>query len=770
MKNNKNHMKLWYKTPPREWVEGLPVGNGRLAAMVDGGIYSERVTLNHEWLWKGVNRDRDNRKVASHLPEIREEILKGNYKEGTRLGAEYFGNYTGSQRDNRVDSYQPAGFLGIDFSCNVPSDYYRELDLSRGAVSISHQSQNGFWKRTCFTDYDKNCLIYHIKITDRNNDPLPSNMRVYLTRPVEIDTQLFLERGEGKLSLKGFINGGSAFMVSAGISVLDGELIPAPGGDGCGYEVHGSEVMITLNMGVDIQGNLPEDECLLPDLACSDFSKIFEEHLEVYKRMMGDFSLEIPLAEPNVPVNERIRLLREGKADPALTLLYFNYGRYLLLSSSAMGKLPANLQGKWNADLKAAWDSDYHFDINVEMCYWPAEPLGMTDAVEALIKTIERMSVHGEKAAMDLYGCRGIWFPITTDALARCTPEAAYWATWVGAAPWLAQHLWWHWEYTGDRVYLEKRCFPLMKKIALFFEDYLVDDGKGNLIVVPSQSPENMFKECDPSLPVALAKNCSMDLELLWDLFTHLIEGAKILGINSEKWQSILDKLPRPGIGSDGRLLEWEQEFTECEPGHRHFSHLFGLYPGEQFTPWHDEERYRAAIKSLEFRLKQNGGHTGWSRSWVACFYGRIGQGNVALHHMEKLIYDFATDSLLDLHPPRIFQIDGNMGGTAAVLEMFLQNYRGEISLLPALPDSWAEGKIENLRTKGGFKVSLSWKEKLLEEAIFTGGFKKQLKIIDPQGNYQAFGEKGERISGQRRDHLTIFPFNGYLKVTRNKN
>jgi hypothetical protein len=313
MKNNKNHMKLWYKTPPREWVEGLPVGNGRLAAMVDGGIYSERVTLNHEWLWKGVNRDRDNRKVASHLPEIREEILKGNYKEGTRLGAEYFGNYTGSQRDNRVDSYQPAGFLGIDFSCNVPSDYYRELDLSRGAVSISHQSQNGFWKRTCFTDYDKNCLIYHIKITDRNNDPLPSNMRVYLTRPVEIDTQLFLERGEGKLSLKGFINGGSAFMVSAGISVLDGELIPAPGGDGCGYEVHGSEVMITLNMGVDIQGNLPEDECLLPDLACSDFSKIFEEHLEVYKRMMGDFSLEIPLAEPDMSLltNESAHYGRE---------------------------------------------------------------------------------------------------------------------------------------------------------------------------------------------------------------------------------------------------------------------------------------------------------------------------------------------------------------------------------------------------------------------------------------------------------------------------
>ncbi|MBT3271900.1 MAG: hypothetical protein HN368_02000, partial [Spirochaetales bacterium] len=434
----------------------------------------------------------------------------------------------------------------------------------------------------------------------------------------------------------------------------------------------------------------------------------------------GGMSLELPLKEIDLPTDRRMQLLREGKSDPSLVLTYFNYGRYLLCSSSATATLPANLQGKWNEDLSPPWNSDYHHDINLQMNYWITEPAGMEAYTEALFQHIERFVPHARKAAADLYDCRGVWFPIQSDAWGRATPEAFGWAVWIGAAAWLAQHMWWHWEYGRDKSFLIERAYPFIKEVAAFYEDYLIEDENETLQIVPSQSPENRFVETGSEFPVSLCVSASMDIELTWDLLTHAVQASEILEIDEDKravWNTILNKLPELKLSEEGYLLEWNEDFKEQEPGHRHFSHLYGLFPGEQFHPDRTPDLYKAAIKSLRRRLAHDGGHTGWSRAWTACFFARIGEGNESMSHLAHLITDFASDTLLDLHPPCIFQIDGNLGGSAAVLEMLLQSYYGEIHLLPALPDSWPEGKVRGLRARGGYRIDIEWSDSALTSA-----------------------------------------------------
>ena len=444
----------------------------------------------------------------------------------------------------------------------------------------------------------------------------------------------------------------------------------------------------------------------------------FASHCDRFSSAMNAFRLELDTAEDSpLSTDERVRAVKAGNTDVGLNLLYFNFGRYLFLSSTIIGELPANLQGKWNDMISPPWESDYHFDINLEMNYWGAETLGMPRSVEPLVDYLLSFIPSARIAARKLYGCKGICLPLQTDAWGISTPEAYGWAVWIGAAPWVAQHLWRHYTYSGDVGFLRDKAYVFFKEVAEFYEDYLVDID-GRLEILPSQSPENRFIGCG-NMPVAICISAAMDVQLAYDALTYAADAANILGIDrekAEKWLEMRSKLPPFGIGSDGRLLEWREEFDEDEPGHRHLSHLYGLYPGELFTPEKNSAQYYASIRSLRYRLAQGGGHTGWSRAWVAALMARIGDAEGFEEHYTALAVDFATDSLLDIHPYGdgnfVFQIDGNFGGMAAVSEALVSKADGVFRLLHTLPKSWLKGgRMSGMRLEGGHTLAFEWKD-----------------------------------------------------------
>jgi alpha-L-fucosidase 2 len=367
---------------------------------------------------------------------------------------------------------------------------------------------------------------------------------------------------------------------------------------------------------------------------------------------------------------------------------------------------------------------------------------------------------HGREAARRLYGCDGVWLPIQTDPWGRCTPESDGWAVWIGAAAWMSQHLWWHWEFSLDETFLRARAYPFLKEVAAFYESYHLVDETGEVLLVPSQSPENRFTLSGPRYPVSLGVNAAMDVQLARDALSHAAQAAEILGLDAElaaRWRDLAARLPAMKIGSQSQLLEWNEEFEEVEPGHRHLSHLYGLYPGDQIGPDHAPELFAAAMRSLELRLAAHGGHTGWSRAWTACCFARAGRGDEALRHVEHLVRDFATDSLLDLHPPRIFQIDGNLGGIAAVLEMLLTSYHEELHLLPALPAAWPAGSVRGLRARGDFGVDMIWADGALVEATLHAGHARPCRVWDPDQRLGAYDAQGARVPARREGQFLVF-------------
>jgi alpha-L-fucosidase 2 len=438
-----------------------------------------------------------------------------------------------------------------------------------------------------------------------------------------------------------------------------------------------------------------------------------------------------------------------------------------MVASTATGDLPPNLQGKWNESLKPPWDADYHHDVNLQMNYWPAEPGNLAFATESFFRHCERFVPHARKAAADLYGCQGIFFPLQTDPWGRSTPESFGWAVWTGAAAWLAEHFWWRWEYGRDRAFLRDHAYPFLKEVAAFYESYLIEDAAGVLQAVPSQSPENRFVGTG-KFPVSLGVSATMDILLIRETLRHAIAGAGLLGVDEARrarWQSILDRLPPLKIGRFGQLQEWNEDFEEVEPGHRHTSHLIGVYPGDELDPERTPALWQASRASLERRLAQGGGHTGWSRAWTACLFARFGDGGRAWDHLVHLILDFATDGLFDLHPPRIFQIDGNFGGTAAILEMLLQSYGEELDLLPALPPAWPDGEARGLCARGGYTVNLAWRGGVLMRGEITALEDRTCTLLHVAGRYVVKDAAGSPVSCVTDGHRLRFPVRAGQKV-----
>lgn len=749
-------MKLWYKNPARDWIEGLPIGNGRLAAMVHGTYKRERIALNHEWLWTPFHRNRDTEVRSQFLPEVRRLLLSGQYAEGTQAGNDAFGGGGGTSGiPMRVDCYQPAADLYLEFNHNCINDYVRELDLDRACATVSYGVNVGSVRhvRQYVAHLMENLIL--VRVTQEGS---PFDCVAWLDRTFDPDCELEFETSNDLLLMKGRLTGALDFQVKSQVWCQGGEARVI---DGRKVLLQGvTEAVFAINIGVSAGGKVAAEECAERSLQVPvAWDQLLEQHVREHKKHFGSMELELASEEPELPTDERLRILREGVADPNLALLYFHYGRYLLSASSANASLPANLQGKWNEDIRPPWDCDYHNDINIQMNYWIAEPTGMQRYTDALFRYMERMVPHARKVAMDLYGCRGIYFPIQTDAWGRATPESHGWCVWVGAAPWLAQHMWWHYEFGQDVGFLRERAYPFFKEVAAFFEDYLVEDENGILQVVPSQSPENRFVG-GGEFAVDLCVSATMDVILIKEALGYAIRSAEILGMDEEKcgqWKDMVKGLPALQIGRHGQLQEWNQDFEEFEPGHRHFSHLIGLYPGDSLDRESTPDLWRAAEISLERRLAAGGGHCGWSRAWVSCFFARLGRPREAWEHYTHLITDFTTDSLLDIYPPRMFQIEGNFAGAAAVMEMLLQCYHGVIHFLPALPEDWPAGRASGIRTRGGFTVGMEWAEGQLIRASIRKISSGVCTVVCAPDAWQISDSTGSAVSTRHEGNRLIF-------------
>lgn len=721
--NHNSVLKLWYKQPANEWMKAIPIGNGRLGGMIYGGVEKEQIALNEITMWSGAHDDyQENFCGKEILGEIRKDFFAGRLFEGNKLASHFL-----SGTPNSFGSHVPVGDLILNFKykTNDITDYKRELNLQNATASVSFMVGNVKYKREYFCSNPDDVMI--IRFTADTKSSLTFDLGIIMSQDAAIETS------KDNLQFSGRVKGNGVSFLGNIKAIVKGGNIQQK--DNLLKISKSDEVVLIVNIRTDYKSPFYIQLCseTIKKAMSKKYDQIKNEHIIDYKHLFNRVELDLGKNEAeNLPTDLRWARMKEGKNDPGLYSLFFQYGRYLLIASSRENSpLPANLQGVWNDNLACnmIWNCDYHLDINTEQNYWASNVTNLAECNMPFFNYIQDLSVNGEVTARKVYGCPG-WVAHTVANIWGYTApgQGVGWGLFPTASSWIASHLWSHYCYIQDIDFLRNKAYPILKKNAVFFLNYMVEDpSTGYLMTGPSTSPENAFNFNGNEISLSMMPTC--DRVLVYELYNSCIEASKILKTDATFRDSLvkaLAKFPPIKIGKNGTIQEWFVDYKDAYPNHRHASQLLALYPFSQISLKRTPELAKAAKKTIENKLNAQGWeNVEFSRANMACFYARLKDGNEAYKNLNILLRDLTRENLLTVSPKGIagapwdiFIFDGNEASTAAIAEMLIQSHEGYIEFLPALPTEWNSGQFKGLCVKGGAEVDLKWADGFVENAL----------------------------------------------------